>query len=59
MSEIEKMDPKEKYKRIKAMRREMREEGKLFGDSTILFYLMALCVIALAIVVLSGSRLSR
>lgn len=28
MSEIEKMDSKEKYKRIKAMRREMREEGK-------------------------------
>lgn len=58
MSEIEKMDPKEKYKRIKSLRREMREEGKLFSDSTILFYLMALCVIALAIVVLSGSRLS-
>ncbi len=58
MSETEKMDPKEKYKRIKAMRREMREEGKLFGDSTILFYLMTLCIIALAIVVLSGSRLS-
>lgn len=49
------MDPKEKQKRIKEMLREKRAAEKIYGPDT-MFYIIALCVIAMMIVVLSGSN---
>lgn len=50
------MDPKEKQKRIKEMLREKRAAEKIYGPDTMPFYIIALCVIAMMIVVLSGSN---